>query len=350
MGTAPILLAWGDDLLLIEEAVAALGARMAAEDPMGGGLPEKVRLKAEGRSSEQAVSTLGELRRRLDTGGLFGGGSLVVVAGAGLLGRTKDLRANLTDALVNMAPGNGVVLVDQRARRPNLKGAHPDGPGELGLLVQDRGGSIVPCISPGPGELASWLLARAKSAGREIAGDAAKSIAERLGAEVREPDLDRSGIRMTSVVELEKLMLAIPTGPISLRAVDALVADRGVGSLFAFADAIVSRSGTLVSKHLLRAVSEPGPMVVATLHRKMRDLAQIHGATVVEGASVATAARTIGMHEFPAGKLAEAARKWSSAEIADAINGLVELDAISKGDGERAWGPALTRWSAARIR
>jgi hypothetical protein len=63
MGTAPILLAWGDDLLLIEEAVAALGARMAAEDPMGGGLPEKVRLKAEGRSSEQAVSTLGELRR-----------------------------------------------------------------------------------------------------------------------------------------------------------------------------------------------------------------------------------------------------------------------------------------------
>jgi DNA polymerase III delta subunit len=56
------------------------------------------------------------------------------------------------------------------------------------------------------------------------------------------------------------------------------------------------------------------------------------------------------MHEFPAGKLAEAARKWSSAEIADAINSLVELDAISKGDGERAWGPALTRWSAARIR
>jgi hypothetical protein len=27
----------------------------------------------------------------------------------------------------------------------------------------------------------------------------------------------------------------------------------------------------------------------------------------------------------------------------------VELDAISKGDGERAWGPALTRWSATRI-
>lgn len=216
-----------------------------------------MRLKAEGRGSGDGAEVLNELRRRLGTGGLFGGGSLMVVAGAGRLGRTKDLRASLNDTLANMAPGNGVVLVDQRARRPNLKGMRPDGPGELGLLVQDRGGSIVSCISPGPGELASWLLARAKSAGREIAGDAAKSIAERLGAEVREPDLDRSGIRMTAAVELEKLMLAIPTGPISLRAVDALVADRGVGSLFAFADAIVSRSGTLVSStSYVRLVSQ----------------------------------------------------------------------------------------------
>ncbi|NDH28419.1 MAG: hypothetical protein EBX81_03755, partial [bacterium] len=140
MGTAPILLAWGDDLLLIDEAVATLGARMAAEDPMGGGLPEKVRLKAEGRGSGDGAEVLNELRRRLGTGGLFGGGSLMIVAGAGRLGRTKDLRATLNDTLANMAPGNGVVLVDQRARRPNLKGMRPDGPGELGLLVQDRGG------------------------------------------------------------------------------------------------------------------------------------------------------------------------------------------------------------------
>ena len=46
---------------------------------------------------------------------------------------------------------------------------------------------------------------------------------------------------------------------------------------------------------------------------------------------------------------ARAAQRWSGREIADAITGLVELDAISKGDGERAWGPALTRWSATRI-
>ena len=52
--------------------------------------------------------------------------------------------------------------------------------------------------------------------------------------------------------------------------------------------------------------------------------------------------------KIPAGKLAEASRRWSANEIVAAIEGLVELDAIAKGDGERAWGPALTRWSAAR--
>ena len=134
-----------------------------------------------------------------------------------------------------------------------------------------------------------------------------------------------------------------------MKAVQLLVADRGLGSLFAFADAIVARSGPLAARHLGRAISEPGPMVVATLHRKLRDLAQIHGAVIEEGKSVGQVARELGMHEFPAGKLADAARRWSSKEIADAITGLVELDAVSKGDGERAWGPALTRWSAARI-
>jgi len=341
-----VLLAWGDDLLLIEEAVDLLAKGLAAAG-MGG--PDRVRLKAEGRGSGNGSAVLADLSQRLATGGLFGGGTLAVVAGAGRLSATKELRAGVAAALANIAPGNAVALIDQRARRPNLKGARPEGPGELGLLVQDVGGAVVNCISPGPGELASWILQRAQAAGREIAGDAAKEIAERLGAEVREPDLDRSGMRMTAAIELEKLMLAVPTGAISVRAVDALVADRGIGSLFAFADAIVARSGPLAAKHLGRAISEPGPMVVSTLHRKFRDLAQIHGAVVEDGRPLAQVAREIGMHEYPAGRLAEAARRWNGREIADAITGLVELDAISKGDGERAWGPALTRWSATRI-
>jgi len=361
-----VLLAWGDDLLLIEESVDALARALAGS---GEGAPDRIRLKAEGRGSGNGSVVLSELAQRLATGGLFGGGTLVVVAGAGRFAQTKELRAGVAAALANIAPGNAVALVDQRARRalaniapgnavalvdqrarrPNLRGEHPEGPGELGGMVLDVGGAVVGCVSPGPGELAPWISARAKVAGREIAGDAAREIAERLGAEVREPDLDRSGVRMTAAVELEKLMLAVPSGAISVRDVDALVADRGIGSLFAFADAIVARNGPLTAKHLGRAIAEPGPMVVATLHRKFRELAQIHGAVIEDGQPIGQVAREIGIHEYPAKKLAEAARRWSGRQIADAITALVELDAISKGGGERAWGPALTSWSAARI-
>ncbi len=341
-----VLLAWGDDLLLIEESVDALSKALAGS---GEGAPDRIRLKAEGRGSGNGSVVLSELAQRLATGGLFGGGTLVVVAGAGRFAQTKELRAGVAAALANIAPGNAVALVDQRARRPNLRGEHPEGPGELGGMVLDVGGAVVGCISPGPGELAPWISARVKVTGREIAGDAAREIAERLGAEVREPDLDRSGVRMTAAVELEKLMLTVPSGAISVRDVDALVADRGIGSLFAFADAIVARNGPLTAKHLGRAIAEPGPMVVATLHRKFRDLAQIHGAVIEDGQPVGQVAREIGIHEHPAKKLAEAARRWSGRQIADAITALVELDAISKGGGKRAWGPALTSWSAARI-
>ena len=154
-----VLLAWGDDLLLIEEAVDALAQQLAAG---GMGAPDRVRLKAEGRGSGDGAAVLSNLAQKLGTGGLFGGGSLMVVAGAGRLARTKELRAGVASALANIAPGNAVALVDQRARRPNLRGARPDGPGELGLLVQDVGGAVLSCISPGPGELASWILQRAQ--------------------------------------------------------------------------------------------------------------------------------------------------------------------------------------------
>ena len=121
-----VLLAWGDDLLLIEEAVDALAQQLAAG---GMGAPDRVRLKAEGRGSGDGAAVLSNLAQKLGTGGLFGGGSLMVVAGAGRLARTKELRAGVASALANIAPGNAVALVDQRARRPNLRAARPDGPG-----------------------------------------------------------------------------------------------------------------------------------------------------------------------------------------------------------------------------
>ncbi len=81
-----VLLAWGDDLLLIEEAVDALAQQLAVG---GMGAPDRVRLKAEGRGSGDGAAVLSNLAQKLGTGGLFGGGSLMVVAGAGRLGANQ---------------------------------------------------------------------------------------------------------------------------------------------------------------------------------------------------------------------------------------------------------------------
>ena len=53
-----VLLAWGDDLLLIEEAVDALAQQLAAG---GMGAPDRVRLKAEGRGSGDGAAVLSNL-------------------------------------------------------------------------------------------------------------------------------------------------------------------------------------------------------------------------------------------------------------------------------------------------
>ncbi|MFM8997444.1 MAG: hypothetical protein ACKOJD_04945, partial [Candidatus Limnocylindrus sp.] len=100
-----VLLAWGDDLLLIEEAVDQLAKGMAAG---GMGAPDRVRMRAEGRGPGNGAAVLADLAQRLATGGLFGGGTIAVVAGAGRLAATKDLRAGLAAALANIAPGNAV--------------------------------------------------------------------------------------------------------------------------------------------------------------------------------------------------------------------------------------------------
>jgi hypothetical protein len=145
---------------------------------------------------------IGDIRERLGTGGLFGGGALITVAGAGKLARTKELRSLLSAAIEGAAPGNALLLVDHRARRPNLRGARPDGPGELALLVEAAGGTVVACISPGPGELPSWLMARAKAAGREIAGDAAKSISSSsTAASSRKTGVSVSSLSTRSAIE-----------------------------------------------------------------------------------------------------------------------------------------------------
>jgi DNA polymerase III delta subunit len=272
-------------------------------------------------------AALGRLPLLAGSGSLFGGGTLITVHEAGRL-RGKGASSLLEQAMATLAPGNSIALVDARSRRPSPR----DAESELATLVRRLGGRVVVCASPQTGELAADLVARAQKMGREITSDAALELSRRLGGELREPDLDRRSLRAIAVSELAKLLLAVPNA-VGVGPVQALVADREAGSLLAFADACLARDPAALSHHLGRALAEPAPVVVAALHRRLRELALIKGGLEAgdEPDAIATAA---GLHPYAVRRISAHAARWSSNELIGAFDALVALDAVGKGGGD----------------
>ncbi len=134
-------------------------------------------------------------------------------------------------------------------------------------------------------------------------------------------------------MELDKLALYRDTEPISIEDVRALVPEAMPGSIWAFVDAVGERKtgpALALLERLLAATAEP--VLVVVLHRRVRELLEL-GDRLAVGANLATAARAMGIKAANTGPrlLAAQARDWTTAELADALDGLVELDALVKG-------------------
>jgi DNA polymerase III delta subunit len=133
-------------------------------------------------------------------------------------------------------------------------------------------------------------------------------------------------------MELDKLALYRDTEPISVEDVRALVPEALPGSIWAFVDAVGERetgSALGLLERLLAATAEP--VLVVVLHRRVRELLEL-GDRLAAGANLATAARAMGINsEYRAGMLAAQARNWTTAELAVALDGLVEVDGLIKG-------------------
>ena len=99
-----LLLATGDDELLLREAVATLL-------PSAGEPPARHRIDA---TDPDALAGLPALA---GSGSLFGGGTLVIVEELSRL-RGRTLAALLEQSVAALASGNAIALVDARSRRP----------------------------------------------------------------------------------------------------------------------------------------------------------------------------------------------------------------------------------------
>jgi len=335
--TAPLGYYWGDDAYGVNHAPDTLATRLAGEGPP----LERLRLAG-------SATSAAEIGEKVATATLFGGGTLVVVTDPAPLVATKPLAARLAEAIAAVAPGNGLAFldaVDGTARRPaSLE--------TLRQSVADAGGEVREFTAPKQAEMARWIGERARERDIRIAPAAAALLAERVGANVRERDVDRRRQGELAVTELEKLALYRLDGQIGPEDVKALVADAVPGSTWAFLDAVGTRHAAEAASLAERLDDVPAPLLVTHLHRRLKQLIDV-GDLLASGTPARDLVRILKLNPYVAQKLAEQARAWALPELDAALAGLLDLDAALKsrsGGGDLRRRALVSLWIAEHVR
>lgn len=311
---------WGDDGWTIDRTVIGMARAMERDS---GAAPERWRVS--GRET-----TPGAIGEHVSTAPMFGGGTLAVVTDPGPLVRSKAGKEALERVIAAVAPGNALVFVElgdgnDRKRAASLKA--------LEAVVVRSGGSARGFRAPQAGELVGWVGGRAAELGMTLEPAAARELATRVGAFVREGDVDRQRMGALAVSELEKLSLYRIDGPVTVDDVRALVPEAIPDSTWAFLDAVAERRAAQAAPLLDRLLEvTPEPVILVQLHRRLRDLllAADHAAG---GGSPAALVKLMGGHPYRVEKTADQSRAWAPEELVAALEGLLELDAMTKGVG-----------------
>lgn len=317
MSGGPVALFWGDDGYGIERAAEALGERIAAAT----GVPVQ-RWRTAASATDAAA--IGE---RVATAPLFGGGTLAVVVEPGPLVRSREAREALFAVMSRVAPGNALVFLDPTdgsAKRTAALRA-------LREAVAAAGGEVRELKAPKREQMTRWIEERARERGIRLGRGSAQELAERVGAFVREGDIDRRRMGLLAVAELEKLALYRPAGEVSPDDVRELVAEAVPASTWAFLDAVGFRRLAEAARLLVLLLgSTPEPVLIAVLHRRIRELLEIAD-RLDAGESLGAIARAMKLNGYRAEILEKQAAAWTLPELDAALDGLADLDARVKG-------------------
>jgi DNA polymerase III delta subunit len=257
--------------------------------------------------------------------------------------------ARMIEVLGQVAPGNGLAFVESidGSNRPSAALS------KLRAAVAAAGGEVREFKAPRSGDMPRWIGDRAAELGIRISPEAIRLLTERVGANVRESDIDRRRQGEMVMSELGKLAVYRLEGTIGPEDVRALVAETIPPSVWAFTDAVGMRLVDRAAKLAEELADKPAPVLIAILHRRIRELIQI-GDMLAGGASAATIVKTLGLNPYRAEKLAQQARCWALPELDAALAGLLELDATFKaregGGGDTRRKAALTLWIAEKVR
>jgi DNA polymerase III delta subunit len=324
-GTAPLAYFWGDDAYSLDAAVDAF-----RNDPnrFPDGAPDRWRPDVD-RTDPGRL--LGELREKLGTGTMFGAGSMAIIRGAGPMIRSTDGRKAFIEAFADVAPGNGLVILEETesgAKEPPSK--------PLSEAIRAAGGDVRQLQAPRQDSLAGWIELRAREREIKLGPGAARELAQRVGGYVREGDVERSQQSRVAVSELEKLALRRAPGEVvTVTDVQQLVSEAVPGSAWAFVDAVGLRQRSRALELLERIIEDkPAPVLLAVLHRRIRELIEVQD-RLERGEAPGSLVRSMRLVPFRAETLARQAKGWTGPELDGALEGLVELDAQIKGVGGR---------------
>jgi DNA polymerase III delta subunit len=330
--TASLLLVHGDDGFAIDLALRDFGREIGADD--------RVEVLPERSPDEAAID-----RARLEAGsvGMFGAHLAVLRRPLYAAGRSTAAADRLVALVTQLPDGSALALAEERPSRDLAK--PPALLKRLAEAVRERGGRIEQHDAPRRGELRGWITSHAARLGVGIEVRAAHLLAERIGGQVWETDIERGEMTRVADSELRKLATYAGDRPIGPDDVEALTADTRPASVFAITNAVDRREPAAAAEAMRRALAEgqPGLRILASLAGRVSDFIVARDLVAAKTPPNEIARRLARGNARMAERLVDAAKRYPGEELDRMLIGLWEADVAIKSNAMDEE-PALVAW------
>ncbi len=329
---APLLLVHGDDGFGLDTALRAFATEVDAT--------ERIEIIPDRTPDEASID-----RVRLEAGtmSMFGVHLAVLRQPLKAAGRSTTAADRLLALVRDLPKGSALALVEERPSRDITR--PPALLKRLAEAVKERGGRIEEHGAPRRGDLRPWIVEHGSHIGVKIEMRAAHVLAERIGGQIWETDIERGEMTRIADSELRKLATYAGDRSISVEDVEALTADTRPASVFAITNAIDRREPAVAAEALRRALADgqPGLRILASLAGRVSDLIVARDLVASKTPPNEIARRIARGNARMAERIVDAARRYRGDELDAMLTGLFEADLAIKTNA-MAEEPALVAW------
>jgi len=314
-----LLLVHGDDGFSVDRAIAAFAAEIDA--------PTRTELAPE-RSPDEPL--LDRVAVEAATVGMFDAHLVVLRQPTRAVGRSRSAEDRLLRLVRTLPDGGALAIADVRSSRDATRA--PALVTRLADAVRERRGRVEQHLVPRRRQLADWIRAHAVTIGVKVEPQAAALLAERLGGDTWETDVERGEQTRAADSELRKLRTYAGDRRIGRGDVEALVADIRPASVFAVTNALDRREPAAAARALARALDDGQPVlrIMAALDGRIADMIVARD-LVARRTPQAELARRVGRGNARAAeRIVEAARRYSGQELERMLIRLWEADLVVK--------------------